>query len=170
MAITALVALVALQYNPSGPRIQVTLEGGKSFVIATDPKNYPKTVAGITKLVKNGFYNGQRFHRVEPWVVQWGDPGSKKSIDQPGIGSGGSGTSLPFEGGVAPFKRGTVGIASTGGGVGGDSQLFVVTKDADWLYNQYAALGKVVSGMNVVDNIKRGDKIVRMVVLGKKGK
>lgn len=157
-------------YHPTGPKIEVLLDGGKKFVITTDQKNYPKTVAGINKLIKDGFYNGIRFHRVEPWVVQWGDPVTKKTMNDPTIGSNGSGKALPFEGGPASFTRGTVGIASTGTKVGGDSQLFVITRDATHLNGNYAALGVVTSGMDVVDKIQIGTKVVKMRVLGGKKK
>ena len=153
-------------YSPKGPQIEVVLSTGKKFVITTDPKWYPKTTEGILKLVKKGFYTGIKFHRVEDWVIQWGDPTSKKSVDEPGVGSGGSGTSLPFEGGPVQFERGVVGIASTGSGVGGDSQLFVMKKSNASLYSSYAVLGLVTKGMDVVDSIERGATITRMSVLG----
>ncbi len=118
-------------YAPAGPKLQVVVQGRGSFEITTDPKSSPKTVAGVIALVRRGFYNQHRFHRVEPWVVQWGDPASRTgSLDNPAIGSGGSGKALPFEGSRVAFRRGVVGIASTGARVGGDAQLFVLTKDA----------------------------------------
>ena len=126
------------------------------------------TTKGILKLVRSGFYNGQRVHRVEQWVVQWGDPQSKTlPIEDQRLGGGVSGHPLPFEDSEAAFKRGIVGIASTGKRLGGDSQLFVLTKDAVYLDHEYAVLGKVTSGMKVVDGIRKGDKIVRMRVLGR---
>ncbi len=169
----AAVSLLASQaYHPSGPKIGVELTGHRTFVIATDPKGSPKTTKGILKLVRSGFYKGLRFHRVEQWVVQWGDPLSKTlPMGDPRLGSNGSGNPLPFEDAGAQFIRGVVGIASTGSFVGGDSQLFVLTKDANGptgLNHKYAVLGKVTSGMNVVDHIRLGDKIVRMWVMGGK--
>ena len=147
--------------------LKVTMEGGKSFVIACDSKGSPKTVKRIVELVKKKFYDGQRFHRVESWVVQWGDPASKKSANEPGVGSGGSGQALPWEESTTSFVRGVVGVASTGAKVGGDSQLFVLTHDATHLNGNYAVLGKVTKGMDVVDKIARGDKIVSITVVGK---
>jgi len=169
MPITTLIAATMLfgpQYNPTGPKLQFTMSNGKSFVIATDPKGSPKTTAQIVDLVKKKFYDSQRIHRVEDWVVQWGDPASKKGVDQPGVGSGGSGKDLPFEDNPATFAAGVVGIASTGSKVGGDSQLFVVLRDSSFLDHNYAILGKVVSGMDVVKAFKRGDTIKKATVLG----
>jgi len=156
---------MAMGQSASAPRIQVTITGGKSFVIQTAPSDSPKTVKRIVALVTQGFYNDQRFHRVEGWVVQWGDPKSKKGVDEDGVGSGGSGQGIPFEESKTSFVAGTVGIASTGMKVGGDSQLFVITQDAAHLTGSYAVLGKVVSGMDVVKSIRRGDKIVSMTIV-----
>src|SRR4051794_26281765 len=64
-------------YRPTGPKIIVNMEQGGSFDITTDPENSPKTVSHILALVKKGFYDRQRIHRVESWVTQWGAPASK---------------------------------------------------------------------------------------------
>ncbi len=163
-------------YQPHGPRIEFSMQGGKSFVITTDPAHSPLTVAHILKLVKSGFYDKQRIHRVEPWVTQWGAPASKtEPMDVKGpdgkmqlndkVGDGGSGKDIPFEGCDVDYVRGVCGIASTGLQVGGDSQIFILKKDAMRLYNSYAVLGKVTKGMNVVDSIRRGDRIVHARIL-----
>lgn len=153
-------------YHPVGPKIAVTMASGRSFVIETDPKGSPKTVAHILRLVRRGFYDGQRVHRVEPWVTQWGDPVSRKGMNTPKLGEGGSGRDLPFE--ERPdvdFTRGVVGIAAAGLQRGGDSQLFVLKSDRLYLYRSYAVVGRVVEGMGVVDAIRRGDRIRKMRVV-----
>lgn len=176
-----LTAVVAKQdtpeaYRPTGPKIEVTMQGGKSFVITTDPKSSPLTVAHILGLVKKGFYNRQRIHRVEYWVTQWGAPESKtlpldvkgpdgKLVTNDKVASGGSGKDVPFEMSHVDFYRGVVGVASTGLQVGGDSQLFILKKDWQRLFHSYAVVGKVTKGMDVVDGIKRGDRITRMRVV-----
>ncbi|HMS56362.1 MAG TPA: peptidylprolyl isomerase [Fimbriimonadaceae bacterium] len=164
MLLTSLATLVIAQasWNPTGPKIVFTMGNGKSFTIQTDQKGSPKTTAQIVDLVKKKFYDSQRVHRVEDWVVQWGDPASKKGVD--GVGGGGSGKGIPFEDSKATFKKGVVGIASTGAKVGGDSQLFVVLKDSTFLDHNYAILGKVTSGMDVVMAFKRGDTIKKAVI------
>jgi len=153
-------------YSPGGPEIQVTLTNGASFVIVTDPDGSPKTTAGVLHLVRSHFYDGQRMHRVENWVVQWGDPQSKKlPIDDPRVGSQGSGMQMPFEPHNLHFERTIVGVASNRARTGSNGQIFVLRKDAPILGHNYSVLGKVISGMNVVDRIKKGDRILRMVVL-----
>ena len=167
-------------YVPKGPQITFVMESGGNFTITTDPKHSPKTVAHIVDLVRKGFYNRQRIHRVEKWVTQWGAPASKdepldiKGPDgkmdlNPHIGDGGSGKQLPFEGNrEVDFYRGVVGVASEGLQVGGDSQLFILKKDYLRLFNSYAVVGKVTQGMNAVDAIKRGDRITKAFVVGDK--
>ena len=150
----------------TGPKIVVNMANGKSFTMQLDAKNTPKTSEGIAALVKTGFYDGQRVHRVEPgFVVQWGDPLSKDGVDDPRVGSGGTGKNLPFEAGKLSFDKGVLGMASTGSGLGGDCQMFVVTGDnAQFLDGKYSAFGKVVSGMDVVTKIAKGDKILSMKI------
>lgn len=171
--IAALVLASQGGYQPNGPRIEFTMASGKSFVVTTDPANSPKTVAHILDLVKRGFYDRQRIHRVEYWVTQWGDPASRtmepflvkddhgKRVLNPRLGDGESGRQLPFEISDVDFHRGVVGIASTGLQVGGDSQLFVIKQDRLYLYHSYAVLGKVTRGIDVVDAIQIGDRIQR---------
>jgi peptidylprolyl isomerase len=147
-------------FRPTGPKLQVTMSNGKSFVITTDQQGSPKTVAHILDLVNRRFYDRQRIHRVEPWVTQWGAPASRnRPLTEDAVLSGGSGKNLPFEESKWDFHRGVVGLASTGLQVGGDSQLFIIKKDTFRLFRSYAVVGKVTSGMDVVDAIKKGDRI-----------
>jgi len=162
-----LLALVALApqvvYSPSGPIIEVKIEGRGAFEITTDPKSSPKTVAHIRALAQKKFYDRQRIHRVEGWVTQWGAPASKtKDLTTSEVLGGGSGKQIPFEKADVDFTRGVVGIASAGLQVGGDSQIFIIKQDTLRLYSSYAVLGKVTKGMEVVDAIKKGDRITKM--------
>ena len=86
---TALLIGAALisPYKPAGPQVEFRLHGGSSFVITTDPKLSPKTVEHVLALVKKGFYDEQRFHRVESWVTQWGAPASRSEpLDSEAVG------------------------------------------------------------------------------------
>ena len=164
-------------YKPNGPVIEVRMEKGGSFDITTDPVNSPLTVKHILGLVKSHFYDKQRIHRVEFWVTQWGAPASKsgpmmvkgkdgKMEVSEKVGDGGSGKNIAkFEAAKnVDYVRGMVGIASEGLQLPGDSQLFVLKKDAMRLYMSYAVVGKVTKGMEVVDGIKFGDRIKSMRV------
>lgn len=182
MVLTATLVLLQAAYHPTGPQIQFTMSSGRSFVITTDPRTSPLTVAHILKLVRAGFYDRQRVHRVENWVTQWGAPASRnepldikdkdgKTVQNDRVGDGGSGKNIAkFE--EAPnvdYVRGMVGIASEGLQLPGDSQLFVLKKDALRLYRSYAVVGMVTKGMDVVGMIQRGDRIQKAVVLAPKG-
>ncbi|MCL6623423.1 MAG: peptidylprolyl isomerase [Fimbriimonadales bacterium] len=153
------------EYSPQGPILVVTVEKRGVFEITTDPKSSPKTVAHIVSLAKKGFYDRQRIHRVESWVIQWGAPASRdKPLNSEEVLGGGSGKQLPFEESEVDFTRGVCGIASTGLQVGGDSQIFILKRDWLRLWRSYAVLGKVTRGMEVVDKIRLGDRILRITV------
>jgi cyclophilin family peptidyl-prolyl cis-trans isomerase len=111
----------------------------------------PYTVANFIKKAKDGFYNNLTFHRVEDWVVQGGDP----------LGNGTGGGSMPVEFNDKPFVTGSVGVASTGDGkTQNDSQFFITKKDASYLNGQYTNFGMVTDGMDVVNKLAIGDKIL----------
>ena len=127
------------------------------------PDLAPKHVARIKELVKQGFYDGLKFHRViEGFMAQTGDP--------TGTGMGGSGKKLPAEFNSEHHGRGTVSMARAMDPNSADSQFFICFKDAGFLDGQYTVWGKVTSGMEYVDMIKRGeppmnpDIIVKMQV------
>jgi len=132
------------------------------------PNLAPEHVARIRELVRNGFYDGIVFHRViEGFMAQTGDP--------TGTGSGGSGQKLKAEFSDEPHVRGTVSMARSADPDSGDSQFFVVFDAAPYLDNKYTVWGRVTDGMDVVDQIRKGeasrngivtdpDRIVRMRV------
>lgn len=109
----------------------------------------PKHVARIKELVRQGFYNGLKFHRViEGFMAQTGCP--------LGTGTGGSGQKLKAEFNTKEHKRGTVSMARAMSPDSADSQFFICFADAPWLNGQYTVWGEVTSGMEYVDNIKKG--------------
>src|ERR1700704_3798942 len=133
------------------------------------PDLAPKHVAQIEALTKRGFYNGLVFHRViDGFMAQTGDP----------TGTGMGKSDLPniqAEFSAEPFKRGTVGMARSQDPDSANSQFFICFADAPFLNNKYTVVGQVVSGMDVIDKIKKGsrqdngtmtdpDKIVKMQI------
>jgi len=118
-------------------------------VIVMRPDVAPNTVARIKELVRKKFYDGIVFHRViEGFMAQTGDP--------TGTGSGGSGKNLKAEFNNLPHVRGAVSMARASSPDSADSQFFIVFKDSNFLDGQYTVWGKVTSGMEFVDKIKRG--------------
>lgn len=116
----------------------------------------PNHVARIKELVRMGFYNGLKFHRViEGFMAQTGCP--------LGTGTGGSGQKLKAEFNTLEHKRGTVSMARAMDPDSADSQFFICFADAPWLNGQYTVWGEVISGMEYVDMIKKGGGFNGMV-------
>ena len=132
--------------------IRITMQNGKTIDIELNPETAPITCENFEKLVKQGFYNGLTFHRVIPgFMIQGGCP--------KGNGTGGPGWTIKGEfahNGVAnPIKhtRGVISMARAMDPNSAGSQFFIMHQDAPHLDGEYAAFGKVVSGMDVVDEI-----------------
>ena len=133
-------------------------------VIELLPKLAPGHVARIKELAREGFYDGVVFHRViEGFMAQGGDP--------TGTGTGGSKKpDLKAEFSKEPHVRGICSMARSSNPNSANSQFFIVFDDATFLDNQYTVWGRVTSGMEHVDGLKRGepvsnpDKIVKMQV------
>ena len=129
--------------------LYLDLKDGR-VVIEMLPNAAPKHVARIKELVRQGFYDGIVFHRViDGFMAQTGDP--------LGTGMGGSGKKLAAEFNSEPHVRGTVSMARAMDPNSADSQFFICFADARFLDRQYTVWGKVVSGMEFVDKIKKGD-------------
>lgn len=109
----------------------------------------PNHVSRIKELVRSGFYNGLKFHRViDGFMAQAGCPR--------GDGTGGSGKKLKAEFNRTPHKRGIVSMARAMHPDSADSQFFICYADCPWLDGQYTVWGQVVSGMEFVDMLKKG--------------
>ncbi|PTC00867.1 peptidylprolyl isomerase [Thalassospira xiamenensis] len=128
--------------------LYLDLEAGR-VVIKLRPDLAPKHVERIKELTREGFYDGLTFHRViEGFMAQGGDP--------KGDGTGGSGQKLPAEFSNENHVRGTVSMARSSNPNSADSQFFIVFADAPHLDGQYTIWGQVVSGMEYVDDLKKG--------------
>ncbi len=116
------------------------------------PDVAPNHVARVIELTNEGFYNGLVFHRViDGFMAQGGDP----------TGTGTGGSQLPdlkaeFNNTIN-FSRGVVAAARTNNPDSANSQFFIMFADAPWLDGQYTIWGRVVSGMEAVDKIKKGN-------------
>lgn len=119
-------------------------------------KDAPNTVDNFETLIKKGFYDGLIFHRVIPgFVAQGGCP--------QGRGTGGPGYTIKCE--INPNKhlRGSLSMAHAGRNTGG-SQFFICFDAFPHLDGVHTVFGRVVNGMDVVDQIKQGDKMVKVTV------
>ena len=130
-------------------------------VIKLSPEVAPQNVARIKALVTAGKYNDVAFHRViDGFMAQTGDVqfgNLRKGFDAMRVGTGGSDApDLPAEFSNIPFDRGVVGMARSNEPNSANSQFFIVFAPSYFLNGQYTVVGKVVSGMDKVDKIKRG--------------
>lgn len=132
-----------------------------SVVIKLSPEIAPQNVARIKALVTAGKYNDVAFHRViDGFMAQTGDVqfgNLRKGFDAMRVGTGGSSApDLPAEFSNIPFDRGVVGMARSSDPNSANSQFFIVFAPSYFLNGQYTVVGKVVSGIDKVDKIKRG--------------
>jgi dolichyl-diphosphooligosaccharide---protein glycosyltransferase len=119
------------------------------------PEAAPKHVNSFLNLSKTGFYDGTIFHRiVKDFVIQGGDPTTKNLTQKERWGTGGPGYTIDAEFNDIPHERGIISMARTGDPNSAGSQFFIVTKDARFLDNQYTVFGKVIDGMEIVDQIE----------------
>ena len=132
--------------------VRIEMENGAIMELELYPEVAPKTVANFEKLVKEGFYDGLTFHRVIPgFMIQGGDP--------QGNGMGGSKDKIKGEfraNGVQndlKHERGVISMARSFDPNSASSQFFIMHKNAPHLDGQYAAFGRVTSGIEVVDEI-----------------
>ena len=132
--------------------VVIEMDNGRKIRIELDPKAAPLTAANFEKLVREGFYDGLTFHRIIPgFMIQGGDPR--------GNGTGGSKEKIRGEfaanGFSNPIKhtRGVISMARSMDPNSASSQFFIMHKDAPHLDGSYAAFGRVVEGMDAVDEI-----------------
>lgn len=139
----------------------VTLKGG-DVVIEMLPDVAPRHVEQIKALAREGEYDNVAFHRViEGFMAQTGDVANgdmENGFNIRRAGTGGSSRpDLPAEFSKLPFDRGVVGMARSQNPNSGNSQFFIMFKDGHFLNGQYTVWGRVVSGMEHVDAITRGE-------------
>lgn len=168
LGLAATDAKAANDYGVADPEnaILMKLKDG-DVVIELYPDVAPNHVARIKELVRQGFYDGVKWHRViNGFMAQTGDP--------TGTGMGGSGKNLKAEFNNKPHRRGTVSMARAASPDSADSQFFICFERTPHLDRQYTVWGQVVSGMEAVDKIKRGgpnglvtnpDQVISMQVI-----
>jgi len=136
----------------SGPNVEIEMEDGGIIQLTLDRENAPITVDNFVSLVSEGFYDGLIFHRVmSGFMIQGGCPH--------GQGMGGSGTNITGEfqangvNNTIRHDRGVISMARSGDPNSASSQFFITHGNATFLDGEYAAFGRVTSGMEVVDRI-----------------
>jgi peptidylprolyl isomerase len=146
-----------------GPNLVIEVAGAANGTVVIDllPDVAPLHVAQITALAKEGAYDGVVFHRViDGFMAQTGDvQNGKAGADLSMAGTGGSSLpDIPAEfSDTLSFQRGVVGMARAQDPNSANSQFFITFADASFLDGQYTIFGNVISGMEVVDAIQRGE-------------
>ena len=157
-----------------GTEMPVGVDAQNALIVVTTPGTIviklhsdiaPGHAERLKLLAREQFYDDVPFHRViDGFMAQTGD-------GEHGNGTGGSSyPDLKAEFSDKPFVRGTVGMARAGNPNSANSQFFIMFDDGDFLNGQYTVIGEVVSGMDVVDKLKRGepparpDRIIKMQV------
>jgi len=136
----------------------ITLEKGGEIRIEFYPQDAPKTVENFVTLAKKGFYNGLTFHRVVPdFVVQGGCP--------KGNGTGGPGYQIKAEFNKQKHVRGSVAMARSQDPDSAGSQFYICYGTTPHLDGQYTVFGHVVTGMELVDRIKQGDRMTSVAIV-----
>lgn len=136
--------------------VVVTMETSKGTIELLLYKKYaPNTVENFLKKGQSGYYTNLMFHRVEDWVIQGGDP----------LGNGTGGGEMLTELNDKPFIAGSFGVARKNDiRVSNDSQFFITKKESPHLDRQYTNFGIVTKGMDVVNAIEIGDKILKITI------
>lgn len=148
-----------LNYNTENPVVAMYIQNYGSVVMELYPSVAPNTVNNFISLVKSGFYDNNTFHRLMPgFVLQGGDPTGTGTGD-PGykikgeFSQNGFQNDLKHTKGVISMARGSYSMDSAG------SQFFIMLGDADYLDGNYAAFGKVIDGMDVVERIEKNEVV-----------
>jgi peptidyl-prolyl cis-trans isomerase B (cyclophilin B) len=119
------------------------------------PKDAPNTVKRLKELITKGFYNGLKFHRViAGFMIQGGDPS--------GNGTGGSGKNLKAEFNSIKHVPGVVAMARSSNPDSADSQFYICLGSPSHLDGKYTVFGQVTSGQDVVEKIRKGDKMLQV--------
>ena len=158
-------ALLLLIACAGGEKPTVTIETNKgTVVIELYPDAAPKTVQNFARLVEQGFYDGLTFHRYVPgFVIQGGDP--------KGDGSGGPGWTVPGEfqdvqllSKMPKHEKGVVAMARTGNPDSAGSQFYICLDAQPYLDGKYTTFGRVIEGLDVVDQLRQGDQMSAAVL------
>lgn len=170
LVVTALAGLVSASAQrgatPTAPAATLTLEMAKGPIeIRLYRTESPKTVDKVIGLVKRNFYRGQRIHRVERTLVQFGDPSSRDVSLKEWWGRRSSGSAV----GVAEFNRykhirGAVAMAHGGDARYADSQIYIMKVASPSLDGKHVVIGLVTKGIEVVDTLQVADVIKNVSV------
>ncbi len=176
LAVLILAAFAGTQdYSPKPGEtvMKIAIEGRGNLFVKLFTAEAPKTTGHIIDLVRKRFYDGQRIFRVErsprPFLLQMGAPGSRtKSMDDESLLKEGTGERIPFENSnVLNNAAGIVGLsAQPGDRDSGDCQFHILLGPSKFLDGNYTVFGRVIAGLDLLQKIEKGDRIVAVTIIG----
>ena len=137
---------------PTGSNVRVTMQDGSSFVIELYEQYAPETCKNFLKLVDEGFYDGLTFHRIMDGFMAQGGSSDGKGIEGSDENIKGEFSANGFTQNTLSHTRGVVSMARANDYNSASSQFFICYDDCSFLDGEYAAFGKVIEGMEVVDS------------------
>ena len=153
--LTMMVSCGNTKAGEGNPEIRIEMENGGVIVLELYPEYAPKTVENFVKLVNEGFYDGLTFHRiVDGFMAQGGDP-RDAGVDRHAESITGEFSSNGFAQNTLSHKKGVISVARASDPNSGSSQFFIMLEDGDFLDGDYAAFGKVIEGMSVVEDFQK---------------
>lgn len=152
-------AAPAMTIDPNKTYTATVVTNKGTIKLQLDAKLAPQHVNNFVFLARDGFYNGVKFHRVESWVIQTGDP--------TGTGGGGPGYTIPLEVNGGHHITGTLGMARSNDPNSAGSQWYIVKSPQPGLDSGYTVFGQTIEGMDVVNSIVQGD-VVQSVTIEEK--
>jgi peptidyl-prolyl cis-trans isomerase B (cyclophilin B) len=143
----------------AAPKVNIELENGGIIKLELYPDVAPNHCAALVDLIKKGYYDGLSFHRVVAgFVIQGGCP--------KGNGSGGPGYNLKAEFNERPHLTGTLAMARTPDPDSAGSQFYICLAPQPFLDRQYTVFGQTIEGIELVKEVRQGDKMVKVTVEG----
>lgn len=157
--IISLILLTGCGKRTENPIVTMKISDYGTIKIELYPKYAPNTVANFVNLVENGFYNDNTFHRLVPgFVLQGGDP-DRDGTGGPGYTIKGEFSENGYGKNTLKHDKGVVSMARTNMPNSAGSQFFIVLDDTETIHasldNKYAAFGKVIEGMDIIENIEK---------------
>ena len=162
----------ALDYQTENPVVALYIEGYGSVVAELYPSIAPNTVNNFISLIKEGFYDNNSFHRLIPgFVLQGGDP-TGTGTGGPGYGIKGEFAANGYAANTLKHEKGVLSMARANDPNSAGSQFFIMLGTAEHLDGSYAAFGKVIEGMDIIEYIEKreavnGDSLVQNLTLKK---
>lgn len=148
----------------------LTVADKGKIVIRLYSEEAPLAVSAISKLAKEGFYDGQKFFKVvrqpRPFLIQFGDPQTKtKPLDSPTMGTGGTGRKIAYENSGYTHVRGAVGLSHLPEDKNtGDCQFYIMLGTYGFLDGNYTVFGQVTEGLDLLDKIEQGDQVTKVAL------